>query len=355
MYKQIIAVLTIGLFGGAAHAQPKPQPTPPTPPPAQQLSASLDIKLVASSASGPTYPLTAATASPSSGYKLIGGGCAASYVGDDAPPAFSHALIMFSSKPSADSWQCRAGVPPKVDPGSGRVVAAGIYAQASSTKGDKVSLDCVVREATSTRGASPKVNVRLSSADVGNGYVLTSGGCTGADASQGPYNTVIVSSRPDADMKGWSCAGSGPYSTLDAGALKMATTVTAQLVACRLQGPGNRPVPMLESKLFTGPANAAAGNIGKYPSSQAKVEQGYSLTGGGCTVTATKNIQGLGTPAPEYMVRNKPAFPSTSKTPAITDTWECYGADPPFWPNPANAQAFAIGLRISAPARSPAK
>lgn len=129
----------------------------------------------------------------------------------------------------------------------------------------------------------------------------------------------------------------------------MATKVFAHLVACRLQGPDNQPVPRLESKLFTGPANSAARDIGTYPSSQAKVAQGYSLTGGGCTVTATQDIQGLGTPAPEYMVRHKPAFPPTSKTPAITDTWECYGADPPFWSNPASAQAFAIGLRIARP------
>ena len=341
MHKRIIPAITLGLIGlgGAAHAQ-----KPKTPPQAGKPSVSLDIKLVASNASGPTYPLQASTASPTSEYKLIGGGCAASHVGDEAPPSFSHALIMYSSKPSGDSWQCDAGVPPKVNPGSGRVVAAGIYAQASSTKG-KVSLDCVVREATSTRGPSPKVNVQLSSDDVDKGYVLTSGGCTGADASQGPYNTVIVSSRPADDMKGWSCAGSGPYSTLDAGALGMPTTVTAHVVACRLQGPGK-----LESKLFTGPVNATAGNIGHYPSSQAKVEQGYSLTGGGCAVTATtKLIPGVGTPAPEYMVRSNPVFPLTSKTPAINDTWECKGGDPPFWPNPANAQSFAIGLRVAEP------
>jgi hypothetical protein len=346
MYKRIIPALAIGLLaiGGAAHAQqPKPPPAAQTPQPGKP-SVSLDIKLIASSASGPTYPLTAATASPSSDYKLIGGGCAASHVGDEAPPSFAHALIMYSSKPSGDIWQCQAGVPPKVNPGSGRVVAAGIYAQATSNKG-KVSLDCVVREATSTREPSPKVNVQLACADVDKGYVLTSGGCTGADASQGPYNTVIVSSRPNDDMKGWSCAGSGPYSTLDADALKMATTVTAHLVACRLQGPGK-----LESKLFTGPVNSAAGNIGHYPSSKAKADPGYSLTGGGCTVTATtKIIQDVGTPAPEYMLRNNPVFPLTSKIPAITDTWECKGGDPPFWPNPANAQAFAIGLRVEQP------
>jgi hypothetical protein len=251
---------------------------------------------------------------------------------------------MYSSKPSADSsasWQCQAGVPPKVNPGAGRVVATGLYAQASATKG-KVSLDCVVREATSAREAHPKVNVQLSSDDVDKGYVLTSGGCTGVDASQAPYNTVIVSSRPNDDMKSWSCAGSGPYSTLDAGALKMATTVTAHLVACRLNGPGK-----LESKLFTGSATAAAGNIGSYPSSQAKVEPGYSLTGGGCSVTATKNIEGVGMPAPEYMVRSKPAFTLTSQTPVLSDTWDCKGGDPPFWPNPATAQAFAIGLRVA--------
>jgi len=235
---------------------------------------SLDIKLVASNASGPTYPLQASTASPSSEYKLIGGGCAASHVRDEAPPSFAHALIMYSSKPSGDSWQYAAGVP-------------------------------------------PKVNVQLSSDDV----------------------------DPADDMKGWSCAGSGPYSTLDAGALGMPTTVTAHVVACRLQGPGK-----LESRLFTGPVNATAGNIGHYPSSQAKVEQGYSLTGGGCAVTATtKLIPGVGTPAPEYMVRSNPVFPLTSKTPALNDTWECKGGDPPFWPNPANAQAFAIGLRVAEP------
>jgi hypothetical protein len=343
MHKRIIPAIALGLLGlgGAAYAQqPTTPPTVPTTQPGKP-SVSLDIKLVASSASGPTYPLKAATASPASGYTLIGGGCAASHVGDDAPPSFAHALIMYASKPSSDSWQCAAGIPPKLDPGAGRVVAAGIYAQASSTKG-KVSLDCVVREATSPRGPAPKVNVQLSSADVDKGYVLTSGSCTGADASQGPYNTVIFSSRPNDDMKGWSCEASGPYSYGDAEALKMATTVTAHLVACRLQGPG-----MLEGKLFTGPVNAAEGNIGHYPSAQAKVEQGYALTGGGCTVTATKPIPGLGTPAPEYMVRSSPAFPLTSQTPALNDTWECKGGDPPGVPNPATAQAFAIGLRVA--------
>ena len=42
-------------------------------------------------------------------------------------------------------------------------------------------------------------------------------------------------------------------------------------------------------------------------------------------------------------------FPLTSKTPALNDTWECKGGDPPFWPNPANAQSFAIGLRVAEP------
>ncbi|WP_309896544.1 hypothetical protein [Archangium sp.] len=338
MHKRIIPAIALGLLGlgGAAYAQ-----KPTTPPTAGKPSVSLDIKLVAASASSGTFPLKVATASPASGYTLIGGGCAASHVGDDAPPGFAHALIMYGSKPSNDSWQCAAGLPPKLGSFAGRVVAAGIYAQASSTKG-KASLDCVVREATSPRGPAPKVNVQLSSTDVDKGYVLTSGSCTGADASQVPYNTVVFSSRPTDDMKGWSCEASGPLSTGDAAALTMATTVTANLVACRLQGPGT-----LESKLFTGPVNAAAGNIGFYPSAQAQVEPGHALTGGGCAVIATKPLQGLGVVAPEYMVRSLPAFPLTSQTPTLNDTWECKGGDPPFLPNPATAQAFAIGLRVA--------
>jgi hypothetical protein len=71
------------------------------------------------------------------------------------------------------------------------------------------------------------------------------------------------------------------------------------------------------------------------------------LTGGGCAVRATLPLQGLGTPAPEYMVRSIPAFPLTSQTPVLNDTWDCKGGDPPFWPNPATAQAFAIGLRVA--------
>lgn len=309
--------------------------------PSAEPPGSLEIKLVVASASGPTYPLEVETTSSANRYTLIGGGCAASYVGDDAPPSFSHALILYASKPASGGWQCAAGEPPQLYPGAGRVVAAGIYAQASASQG-RVHLDCVVREATSPRGPAPKVHVQLSSADVDNRYVLTSGSCTGEDASQGPYNTVVFSSRPQDDMKGWACEASGPYSATDPQALTMATTVTAHLVACRLQGPG-----VLESQLFTGPVNSAAGDIGHYPSSQAQVDPGYALTGGGCAVAATQPLPGTGTPAPEYMVRSSPAFLLTSQTPALNDTWECKGADAPGVPSPATAQAFAIGLRVA--------
>ena len=56
-----------------------------------------------------------------------------------------------------------------------------------------VSLDIKL---VASNASGPTYPLQASTASPSSEYKLIGGGCTGADASQGPYNTVIVSSRP---------------------------------------------------------------------------------------------------------------------------------------------------------------
>jgi hypothetical protein len=286
-------------------------------------NVSLEIRTISISSQPTIYPATVASIPAEDlreGFVPLGGGCVVSYSGHGS----THAEVMVSSEPTDNGWKC-AGADPAGISNLASATATLIYGRAVSN--GSAFLQCTTKSLSSGVATGyPSVQVTMGDL-AGQGYVLTSGGCSSTYAGHGSTHAEpVVISAPLGDQAGWSCQGADPAKVSNP------ASVTAHLVACRLERrkENSEGLPHLVSRDFTpstptGPAS--------YPFSAAGVDRGFTLTGGGCELSYHDH----GSEHAESMVEN---------TVAGENNWKCQGADPPGYPNSATARAHAIGVAI---------
>jgi hypothetical protein len=297
----------------------KPIAVPPPPlPPTPSKKVDLDVRIFSSSSPIGFYPFVTATipsTAQTDGYKRVGGGCQVSYAGHGS----THAEVMVTSAPVDNGWQC-GGADPASIPNIAAATATVVYAKARGDHGE--TLECTSKSSVSGNSPVPYPAAQVSMDDLSaKGYVLTGGGCASSYAGHGsPHAEPIVSSAPLSNQSGWACQGADPPN------ISNPATITAYLVACRIQGSSQT----LVSQDFT-PATPS-GPTG-YPVSVSGVDPGFILSAGGCDVSYHDH----GSPHSEYAV---------SDSASGTSAWICQGADPPGIPNSATARAHAVGIAI---------
>jgi hypothetical protein len=262
-----------------------------------------------------------ATASiPSAVGTVVGGGCSVTFANNGSP----HALVMVTSQPSGNGWECKGTDPPNL-PMTGGVTANATALRVTSSR-PSVQLACMTISNASVSSENPLATVRLSNGQLADGYVLTSGGCSTAHAGFGASHAApTVETVPTSDLRGWSCRVVNPPF------LPLVTQVTAHARACRLEDTSPSalaPIPRLQSRRFDGQKIQ-----GVIPKSTATVDAGWTLTGGGCAL----GYAGNGSPHGEFLV----------KSASNANAWDCWGADPPNLSNPSFASSSAIGLRVA--------
>lgn len=284
----------------------------------EDVQVQLAAATTTASASG-RYPQAIAAVSSAVG-TLVGGGCAVS----DARTGSVHALAMVTSHPSRSGWECKGADPPNLAvAGWARASAIGL---ALTTSRPSVKLACISTSQASAVVVEPNATVGLSPALINDGFVIVSGGCATAHAGFGAAHAgATVTSVPGGDLKEWTCKVANQPNVL------IATQVTASIRACRLEDSSPSalaPLPLLQSRTFEGQKV-----IGMYPTSIVQVDQGWTLTGGGCSFSYSNN----GSTHAEAYVAGEPTIGG----------WKCSGADPAGWANNAFVVPVAIGVRIA--------